>query len=61
MADTRHMSETETTHSADEGHGDHHEHGPTLGPVDVTTWAYALAGSLLGLLVLLALFIARGA
>jgi hypothetical protein len=41
--------------------GDGHEPaGTPLGPVDVTTWAYAIAGSIAGLLVALALWVARG-
>ena len=59
------MSDTENTH-ADDAHGQDrgHGHAPAgepLGPVDVMTWAYAAAGSLLGLLVVVALFVARGA
>lgn len=69
MADTRAMSDSETgpaaRDGAEHGHGAGHEneHAPTepLGPVDVTTWAYALAGSGLGLLVIGALYLARGA
>lgn len=56
------MSETENTHAAGDEHGQDHGHGPAgepLGPVDVATWAYALAGSLLGLLVIVALLVAR--
>ena len=64
MTDTRGMSEADTAHAdGPDSHGEGHGHTPVgepLGPVDVTTWAYALAGSLLGLLVVLALFIARG-
>ncbi len=61
------MADTETTHAAanDDAHGDDHGHGhesasEPLGPVDLTTWAYALAGSILALLVVVALVVARG-
>lgn len=64
------MSDAETTHvTADEagqGHGhdtDHADgHAPSepLGPINVTVWGYAIAGSLLGVLTLLALYVARG-
>ncbi len=66
MADTTGMSDAETTPAtaddddAQHGHG-HAPSGEPLGPVDVTAWAYALGGSLLGLLVIVALYIARGA
>jgi hypothetical protein len=58
------MSDAETTPATatddhDSGHG-HAPAGEPLGPVNVTTWAYALAGSLLGVLMVLALYIARG-
>jgi hypothetical protein len=64
MADTGTMSDAETTHASttdehDDGHG-HAPAGEPLGPVDLTTWAYAGAGAVLGLLVVLALFMARG-
>ena len=61
------MSDAETTHAtfdeAATGHETDHGHAPSepLGPVDVSAWAYALGGSLLGLLTVLALYIARGA
>lgn len=60
MPDTTGMSETENTHAAGDEHG-HAPAGEPLGPVDVMTWAYAAAGSLLGLLVVVALLAARGA
>lgn len=56
------MSDAETTPATDDhdsGHG-HAPAGEPLGPINVTTWAYALAGSLLGVLMVLALYIARG-
>ena len=64
MADTGGMSDAESTHAPttdghDAGHGQVPPREP-LGPVDVTAWAYALSGALLGLVVALALFIARG-
>lgn len=64
MPDTTEMSETENTHADEHGSDQDHGHahtGEPLGPVDVMTWAYAGAGSLLGLLVIVALFVARGA
>lgn len=62
MADTEAMSDTTHAPAADAhdaGHG-HAPEGEPLGPVDLTAWAYALAGAVLGALVALALFIARG-
>ncbi len=65
MVDTEGMSEADASHvPASDGHDDGHGHEPTgepLGPVDVTTWAYAAGGALMGVLVALALFVARGA
>ena len=65
------MPDAETTHAmTDEaGHGHGHDaghdaaHTPAgpLGAVDVATWGYAVAGSLLGLLTVLALYVAGGA
>jgi len=46
----------------DGGHGGGHEsQGEPLGPVDLTAWAYALAGACLGLLTAAGLYLARGA
>lgn len=64
MADTGAMSDTDTNHDSaanveDDGHG-HAPAGEPLGPVNLTSWAYAGGGAVLGLLVALALFIARG-
>ncbi len=64
MTDTTGMSHRDATHASandepDGGHGHAHA-GEPLGPVDVTAWGYALAGSLLGVLVVLALLVARG-
>lgn len=56
------MSDAETTPATDD-HDSSHGHPPAgepLGPINVTAWAYALAGSLLGVLMVLALYIARG-
>lgn len=71
MTDTTSMPDAETTHvTTDEaGHGQGHDsdddagHAASepLGPVDLTAWAYAIAGSALGILILLALYVARGA
>jgi hypothetical protein len=65
MPDTTDMTDTEKTHAptaaTEQDHGQGHAHtDERLGPVDVMTWAYAGAGSLLGLVVLAALFVARG-
>lgn len=66
MSDAEHTPSTtaegDDGHDADTEHG--HGHGPTgevLGPVDLTTWAYAIAGSALGVLTVIALVIAGGA
>jgi hypothetical protein len=58
------MAETDTHHagtgSDHEGEHGHPSSGAPLGPIDVAAWAYALVGSLLGVLVVLALYIASG-
>ena len=60
------MADTDSTDvAADDEHG-HDEHGhestsEPLGPVDLTTWAYAIPGSILALLVIVSLYVARGA
>jgi hypothetical protein len=61
MADTGAMSDTDTTpaDSHDDGHG-HAPAGEPLGPINLVAWGYAIAGAVLGALVVLALFIARG-
>lgn len=61
MADTGTMSDADTTHTTADEHD--HGHSPAsepLGPVDWEAWAYALGGGVLGLLVVLALVLARG-
>jgi len=66
MPDTTAMSDAETTHAnapddLADGHG--HGHAPAgepLGPINVTAWAYAIAGAAVAALVVLALFVARG-
>lgn len=66
MADTGTMTHADPAHApntdAEDGvHG--HGHGPIgepLGPVDLAAWAYAGAGALLGVLVVLALVFAGG-
>ncbi len=67
MSDTGSMSDTDTTHvsAAHDGDADTatHDHAPAgepLGPVDVTTWAYAIGGSLVGVVLALAMLIAGG-
>jgi hypothetical protein len=66
MTDTEHTPET--AGQSDHGHDRDPEHGhgqassgEALGPVDVTTWAYAIAGSVLAILTILALYVAGGA
>ena len=69
MTDTTSMPDAETTHVTNDesGHGHDsdgdagHAASEPLGPVDLTAWAYAIAGSALGILVVLALYVARGA
>ena len=64
MADTGAMSDADTTHASADAHDDGHGHAPAgepLGPIDFEAWAYAIGGAALGVLVALALFIARGA
>lgn len=64
MADTEHMADTHPDHGASDEHGAGHGHASAeerLGPVDLVAWAYALVGSLMGLVVLIALYLARGA
>ena len=55
------MSEAETSHpdadTHDSGHG-HEGAAEPLGPLDLTTWAYALAGGAVGVVVVIALAIA---
>jgi hypothetical protein len=65
MSDAEHTPSTTTGdghgHDADTEHG--HGHGPAaeaLGPVDLATWAYAIAGSALGALTIIALIVAGG-
>lgn len=49
-------------HDPEAGHGDGHvPAGEALGPVDLATWAYAIAGSALGLLTIVALYVAGSA
>ncbi len=67
MTDTGGMPDTDTVvataadgepeHASDHGHG---SSGQPLGPVDVTTWAYALGGCVIGIVVALAMLAARG-
>jgi hypothetical protein len=58
------MSDPETAHAettTSQADHDHDHAAEPLGPIDVTAWAYALAGGAVGLLVALAMFVARGA
>lgn len=66
MSDAEHTATT--TAGADHGHdpetehgGGHGQVGETLGPVDLATWAYAIAGSALGVLTIIALVVAGSA
>ena len=43
----------------DDGH--HEPAGEPLGPIDATKWGYAVAGGAVGILVVVALFVASGA
>jgi hypothetical protein len=58
------MSAVGAGHDHDQDHDDltsavdHAPAGATLGPVDVITWAYALCGSVAGLVVAVALLVA---
>jgi hypothetical protein len=62
-------SHAHDTHEAGEGH--HHDHPPTrpehadhgapLGPIDRAAWAAALGGSLVGVVVAFAFFLALSA
>ena len=63
MVDTGAMSDADTIPAPADGHDEDHGHAPAsepLGPIDWETWAYAIGGAVLGGLVVLALFIARG-
>ncbi len=67
MTDTGVMSDADAAHvGATDGRDDHASgHGQTpvsepLGPVDLTAWAYAIAGAAVGIVVALALLVARG-
>jgi hypothetical protein len=62
MTDTEDMPEAETSHADAETHDSGHGHegaAEPLGPLDLTTWAYALAGGTLGVVVVIALIIAN--
>jgi hypothetical protein len=60
------MSDADNAFAATDAHEDHpEEHGHTspsepLGPVDGVAWGYAIVGAAIGILVVLALFVARG-
>lgn len=62
MTHTGDMSDVdEAKASAEEQHAGHgHATGQPLGPVDVVTWAYALAGASVGVVLVLALLAASG-
>ena len=68
MTDTASMSDVRAAHDHDRNRDHDHDDptsatdhalaGGTLGPVDVTAWAYALCGSVAGLVVAVALLVA---
>lgn len=67
MPHTDTMSDSDTNRAAADAHDDGHRsaHGQAaesepLGPVDVTAWAYSLAGGAVGAVVAVALLVARG-
>ena len=66
MGDTTAMSDADNALAATDAHGDHPEDlghaspSEPLGPVDVVAWGYAIVGAAIGILVVLALFVARG-
>jgi len=66
MTDTATMSDVGAGHDHDHDHGDltpatdHAPAGATLGPVDVIAWAYALCGSVAGIVLAVALLVAGG-
>ncbi len=68
MSDTEGMSDVDAVpESATDDHADHvsgHGHAPAAGeppgPVDLRGWAYAVMGGAVGLVVAVALFVARG-
>lgn len=66
MTDTGRVSDTDTSRANVTASEEHHAGhgidtgGEPLGPVDVLGWAYALAGATVGVVVALALFVARG-
>lgn len=47
-------------HGSSHGHG-HGEAGEPLGPIDLAAWAYAAGGALVGLVTVLALYVAAKA
>lgn len=59
MDDTVRMSHAETTPSpaADAHHG-HEPPADPLGPIDLKSWAYAVAGGAVGVVVAVVLFVA---
>ena len=64
MTDTATMPDVGAAHHHDHDHDDmtsatdHAPAGATLGPVDVIAWAYALCGSVAGLVLAVALLVA---
>ena len=62
-ADTTAQTVTTDDHAAvddhEEGHG-HEAPAEPLGPVDLEAWGYAIGGGLIGLIVVVALFLAGG-
>jgi hypothetical protein len=63
MPSDTHSSDPHGSADVGDAHGDSHgDHGAPgsepLGPIDVPSWAYALIGAALGLLVVAVLFVA---
>ena len=63
MPSDTHSSDAHGSAGLGDAHGDSHgDHGvpgsEPLGPIDVRSWAYALIGAALGLLVVAVLFVA---
>ena len=58
-ADAAHVSATDDNDDHASGHGQAPVSEP-LGPVNLTAWAYTIAGAAVGVVVALALLVARG-
>ena len=61
-ADATHATPSDT-HDAQDAHDDGHGHDEPAeapGPVDFVAWGYAIGGGVLGIIVVWALFVAKG-